>query len=244
MEASNSRVLALNILNEPGILASGIHVPKLKSCPKCCKEILSDPPQSITILSYNHVFHRACIEKDFLYSAPGVSRCPIPSCHRDIENKSADTIEDLESNEWTSDMPDIAEFLDNSTCENDSEPVSETHNSELVTKTHNLHVTTWIKEKLDAKNNDDHEFMKTLGLLEEPLEVEQVQSTIQSSTDNGNIKATKQVISAKLALNEEQEHNSLNMESQAVSPIETLHHSNTIVFSDLPHFRRPAIRWK
>ncbi|KAF0452288.1 hypothetical protein F8M41_001926 [Gigaspora margarita] len=33
MEAYNSRALALNILNEPDILASGIRVPELKSCP-------------------------------------------------------------------------------------------------------------------------------------------------------------------------------------------------------------------
>lgn len=205
MEASNSKVLALNILNEPGILASGIHVPKLKSC----EEILSNLPQSITIISCNHVFHRACIEKDFLNSEPGVSRCPIPNCHKDVEiiKVNADlsptrsdilviatsTQDTMEGNETS---PDIAEFLDTTEnngepvseahdiveflnkgktiSENNDEPVSEAHDSGLVSKPPKLTVPTWIKEKLNAKNNADYEFMKALGLLEEPLEAEQV----------------------------------------------------------------------
>ncbi|CAG8760937.1 11038_t:CDS:1, partial [Acaulospora morrowiae] len=198
----------------------GIRVPELKSCPKCREEILSNPPQSITILSCDHVFHRACIEKDILYSTPGEARCPIFGCHRDIETikidlsllepakstqQSADTVEGIYDNETTSNASDIAEVI-------------------IKDKTPKLPVPTWIKEKLNAKNNN-HEFMKALGLLDESLEVEQVLTTNRTSADKGKVRVTIEATSA----NEEQEreHNTLNKEKSQQENI-TSDHEKTI----------------
>ncbi|CAG8518279.1 1681_t:CDS:2 [Acaulospora morrowiae] len=92
MDTSNSRVLALNTLEEPGILTGG-----------CA-----------------YIFYRTCVEKDLPNLASEEAICPIFSCHKNIEailmleltkstQQSEDTIEGLDDNELISDVPDIAD---------------------------------------------------------------------------------------------------------------------------------------
>ena len=63
------KTLALNIIKDyPGTLISDVNIPELEKCLKCDKEILTNP-KSITTLVCGHMFHRMCIEKNFMYTS-------------------------------------------------------------------------------------------------------------------------------------------------------------------------------
>ena len=75
----NLRNLAYSILKNLGDeIVSGKEFTELGKCSQCNKEILSLNFEAFTVLSCGHVYHRGCIEKNYLLTQK--NKCLFPGC--------------------------------------------------------------------------------------------------------------------------------------------------------------------
>src|SRR5204862_7405834 len=80
----NLRNLAYSILKNLGDeIVNGKEFAKLGKCSQCDKEILSLNFEAFTVLSCGHVYHRGCIEKNYLLTQK--NKCLFPGCTATVE---------------------------------------------------------------------------------------------------------------------------------------------------------------
>src|SRR6266496_3943251 len=80
----NLRNLAYSILKNLGDeIVNGKEFAELGKCSQCDKEILSLNFEAFTVLSCGHVYHRRCIEKNFLLTQR--NKCLFPGCTATVE---------------------------------------------------------------------------------------------------------------------------------------------------------------
>ncbi|CAG8822576.1 17274_t:CDS:2 [Gigaspora margarita] len=84
MSLVNLQNFALNILKEMKHDAvQNIEITELPPCKICNKKLLIVNFDSFTILPCSHVYHRKCIEKNFLLTEE--NKCPIPDCNKIVD---------------------------------------------------------------------------------------------------------------------------------------------------------------
>ena len=84
MSLANLQNLTLNILKETKhSVVQNIDVTELPPCKICNKKILTVNFESLTILLCGHVYHRKCIEKNFLLTKE--NKCLITECEKTID---------------------------------------------------------------------------------------------------------------------------------------------------------------
>ncbi|CAG8545372.1 10632_t:CDS:2, partial [Cetraspora pellucida] len=83
MSFANLQNLTLNILKETKHnVIQNIDITELPSC-KIFNKILTVNFESLTILSCSHVYHKKCIEKNFLLTEK--NKCSIPDCDKIVD---------------------------------------------------------------------------------------------------------------------------------------------------------------
>ncbi|RIB00692.1 hypothetical protein C2G38_2044310 [Gigaspora rosea] len=84
MSLVNLQNFALNILKETKHdVIQNIEVTELPPCKICNKKLLTVSFESFTILPCGHVYHRKCIEKNFLLTKE--NKCPISNCNKTVD---------------------------------------------------------------------------------------------------------------------------------------------------------------
>ncbi|CAJ0749652.1 332_t:CDS:2 [Entrophospora sp. SA101] len=81
MSLSNLRSFAYNILKKLGdVVVKDRHFVEIGSCGECGNEILGLVYEPFTILACGHIYHRKCIEKNFLSNI-----CPTSDCNKSVD---------------------------------------------------------------------------------------------------------------------------------------------------------------
>src|SRR5437764_11960241 len=84
MSLSNLRSFAYNILKKLGdVVVKDTQFVEIGSCGECGNEILGLDYEPFTILACGHIYHRRCIEKNFLLTQSNI--CPTSDCNKSVE---------------------------------------------------------------------------------------------------------------------------------------------------------------
>jgi len=84
MSLSNLRSFAYNILKKLGDdVVKDRQFVEIGSCRECGNEILGLVYEPLTILACGHIYHRRCIEKNFLLTQSSI--CPTSDCSKSVE---------------------------------------------------------------------------------------------------------------------------------------------------------------
>jgi len=84
MSLSNLRSFAYNILKKLGDdVVKDRQFVEIGSCRECGNEILGLVYEPLTILACGHIYHRRCIEKNFLLTQSNI--CPTSDCSKSVE---------------------------------------------------------------------------------------------------------------------------------------------------------------
>src|SRR5947208_10610164 len=123
----NLRNLAYSILKNLGDeIVNGREFTELGKCSQCDKEILSLNFEAITILSCGHVYHRGCIEKNYLLTQK--NKCLFPNCTATVESIISERRFSVSSHSSTS---SIARRMSNQLQINSSETQEGLSNQEM-----------------------------------------------------------------------------------------------------------------